>query len=261
MPTALKWVLVAIPVGIVAALAITPAFFSSAAAVGQGKDPILLPASKLSEQTCSDNVSIEIQGLFDRLDFSFKDPPDYTAEDDLGIYFKVTNSSCQAVDVTVEFHGSVSEATIYNRDPTDTAACLEGCTISAEGIFNGNVGWDLGKHPNTQEEYVVGTITITGPDGFVDQTSSDNTDTSAVWINIVNPVSEPPTSTPTPTPTATPTVTPTATATATPTNTPTPTATATVTRSPHTPTATRTVFDLPRPRLRAAARRDSHGID
>ncbi len=258
MSPALKWALIAIPAGVVAALAALATVSSSAPAAGHGPDVGRSPESGTAQQTCADDVSIEIQGLADRVDYSFKDPPDYTADDDLGIFFQVTNSSCQAVDLEVELVGSVSEATIHNRDPDDTNACLEGCTISAEGIFYGNVGWDLGRHPNTQQEYVVGTVKITGPDGFVDQTPSNNTHTSAAWINIVNPESATATSTPTPTPTATatPTATPTSTATSTPTPTPpatnthTPTPTATPTPTPpatntHTPTPTATPTPTP----------------
>ena len=260
MADALKWAFVAIPAGIVASLAILPAFFASAPAAGQGPEPVILPQAMPAHQNCTDDVSIEIQGLLDRVDFTLKDPPDYTADDDLGIYFAITNSSCQAVSVTVEFRGSVSDAVIVNRDTTDNDACLEGCTIAAEGIFYGNVGWDLAQHPNTQEEYVIGAISITEPADFVDQDESNNTDTSADWINIVNEESATPTPTPTPTatptatptttstPTPTPTVTPTPTATPSATNTPTPTPTATPTATPtitSTPTATPTVTPTP----------------
>ena len=232
MSTALKWIFLAMACAIVASTAVWLSLNTTAPVDGHGAVVREQPASELAQQTCTDDVSIEIQGLFDRLDFTFKDPPDYSEEDDLGIYFVITNSSCQAVDLKVEFRGSVSDAVIHNTDLTDSVACLNGCTIDAEQEFYGNVGWDLGRHPNTEKEYVVGTITITGPGGFVDQTSSNNTHTSTEWINIVNEVSATATPTPTPTatPTATPTVTPTPTATAT--ATPTPTATVTPTRRP-----------------------------
>ena len=222
MSTALKWIFLTMACAIVASTAVWLSLNTSAPVDGHGAEVREQPASELAQQTCTDDVGIEIQGLFDRLDFTFKDPPDYSEEDDLGIYFVITNSSCQAVDLKVEFRGSVSDAVIHNTDLTDSVACLNGCTIDAEQEFYGNVGWDLGRHPNTEKEYVVGTITITGPGGFVDQTSSNNTHTSTEWINIVNEVSA--TATPTPTPTATPTATPTVT--------PTPTATATATPTP-----------------------------
>ena len=227
MRSALKWAVVATPVGIIVLLAIIPVLVASGSEEGQGHDAGGAPVAMVGQQDCTDDVRIDMQGLFDRLDFTFKDPPDYTAEDDLGIYFQITNASCRAVDITVGFRGSVSDATIYNRDGVDKDACLEGCTISEGGVFYGNVGWDLGRHPNTRNEYVIGTITIDGPDDFTDETSSNNTATSTEWINIVNPVSA--TATPTPTPPSTSTPTPTATPAPAATNTPTPTPTATPT--------------------------------
>ena len=110
-------------------------------------------------------------------------------------------------------------------------------------------------------------MTITSPAGFTDVDPSNNTVTSAQYINIVNnpPYVPPatatptPTHTPTPTATATPTPTPEATATPTPeptpthtptptpTNTPTPAATPTPTPVPPTPTPTPTPEPTPTP--------------
>ena len=203
------------------------------AAGGANLPPPLAPAAGGNHQeSCVDDVEITMTegwDLFDRLDYTFKDPPDYDADDNLGIYYAVVNKSCdKAVTVTVELRGSVSDEVILNTDVEDVSACLEGCEIAAGATFDANVGWDLGKHPNTSKEYVVATITINSPSDFTDSDPSNNTFTSFRWINIVNdpPVVVP---TPTPTPTPTPAEEPTATPTPTPEPTPTPTATATPT--------------------------------
>ena len=222
-----------------------PALLVPQPAVGDVLAPDGAPASAVAQDTCSDDVSIEILGLADRIDWSFKDPPDYTSDDNLGIFFNLTNHSCQDVSITVAMKGSVSGATIYTTDSNDGHTCFSGCDIAAGETFDqGNVGWDLGRHPNAEKEYVVAKVTVNSPDGFTDVDPDNNTVTSAQFINIVNdpPVEPPdtPTQTPTATPTATPTPTPTATATATPTATPTPSATPT-----HTPTATATATPTP----------------
>jgi len=146
-------------------------------------------------QDCADDVSITISsqwGVIEPDTYTLKTPPDYKAGDDIRIYYDVTNSSCdKPVDVTVKLRGSESDAPIHNADATDDMACFEGCTINAGGTLYGNIGWDLGKHPNATGEKVVATVTITAPDGFVDADTSNNTATSAQSINIVNEEPEP----------------------------------------------------------------------
>lgn len=146
------------------------------------------------QQDCQDDVSVTISsqwGVIERTTYTLKDPPDYKAGDDIGIYYDVTNSSCGDVTVTMDLKGSVSNATIHNIDATDDMACLEGCTINSGDTLNGSVGWDLGKHPNTTGEKVVATVTVTAPDGFVDANPDNNSATSAQSINIVNEEPDP----------------------------------------------------------------------
>ena len=145
-----------------------------------------------SQQSCVDDVSVTISsqwGVVERTTYTLKDPPDYRAGDDIGVYYDVTNSSCHNVTVTVELKGSVSKATIHNADATDDMACLEGCTINAGDTLNGNVGWDLSKHPNATGEKVVATVTVDTPSDFSDTDTSNNSATSTQAINIVNEVS------------------------------------------------------------------------
>ena len=160
------------------------------AAGGASPAPVETP-QRPAQQGCDrdDDVSVAISdqwGLFERTTYILKDPPDYKAGDDIGIFYDITNSSCRDVRVTVDLKGSVSKATIHNIDDTDDMACLEGCTINAGDTLNGNVGWDLGKHPNATDEKVIATVTVTAPAGFVDANPGNNSATSAQAINIVN---------------------------------------------------------------------------
>ena len=192
---------------------------------------------------CSGDVSIKIIGLSDRITYTLKDPPDYSKDDNLGIYYQVDYSGSCEFEITIELRGSVSKAVIGNTDPEDGMACLTGCDIADVAGTILQVGWDLANHPNTQSEHVIAAVTVDSSSNFTDTDASNNSATSEKSINIVNEEPEA-TATPTPTVTATPTLTPTATATATPTATPTPTATATATATPG-PTATATPTATP----------------
>ena len=274
MPAVLKWAIV-MSVATTALLSvILPALLVPQPAAGDAIAPDSAAAMAVAQDTCTDDVSIVIDsqwGLSDPNNFyQLKDPPDYKDGDNVEIYFDVNNHSCQAVTVTVAMTGSVSEATIYTSALDDSQTCFSGCDIDAGKFFTGLVEWDLARHLNANKEHVVASITIDSPADFTDVDTSNNTVTSAQYINIVNdppvqppdtptptptatpvptatPTPEPtPTPTPTPEPTATPTPTPTATPTPTPTNTPTPTPTATPTPTPtHTPTPTATPTPTP----------------
>jgi len=161
---------------------------------GQASMPAEVAEGAVLQQDCTDDVSVTISsqwGVIERTTYTLKDPPDYKAGDDIGIYYDVTNSSCRNVTVTVALKGSVSEATIHNIDATDDMACLEGCTINSGVTLNGSVGWDLDKHPNATGEKVVATVTVTAPDGFIDANPDNNTATSTQAINIVNEEPDP----------------------------------------------------------------------
>ena len=163
------------------------------AAGGAALAPVETP-QRAAAQDCVDDVSVTISsqwGVIERTTYTLKDPPDYKTGDDIGIYYDVTNSSCRDVMVTVGLKGSVTGNTIHNIDLTDDMACLKGCTISASSTLNGNVGWDLSKHPNATGEHVVATVTVTAPDGFADANPDNNSATSAQSINIVNEEAEP----------------------------------------------------------------------
>ena len=151
--------------------------------------PVRIPERAAQQQSCVDDVSITIQGLADiNNEYVLLDPPDYADGDDIRIYYDVTNSSCREVTVTVELEGSVSGATIHDADGS-SAPCLDGCTIAAGATQQSNAQWDLGKHPNATGEKVVATVTIDAPSDFSDADTSNNSDTSADAINIVNEVS------------------------------------------------------------------------
>ena len=226
----------------VIALAVVAASPASGADSPLGRDT----GVGLAQEACSGDVSISIQGLADpNNNYQLKDPPDYKAEDDVRIYFKVNYSDDCDVDITVELRGSVSDAVIGNADP-DGEACLSGCNIADVAGSLLQVSWDLENHPNTQGEYVIATVTVDSSSNFTDTDASNNSATSTKFINIVNeepaetatPTPVPPTPTPTPVPpTHTPTpVPPTATPTPVPpTPTPTPLPTVALTVSEETP--------------------------
>lgn len=259
MPSILKWAVLSAAATTAILGVFLPALVVPQPAVGDALPPDGTPAPAVAQGTCNgtDDVSIEILGLsdFDN-NYELKDPPDYQGGANIWIYFDATNHSCQEVSVTVNMTGSVSGATIYTTTDDDSQTCFSGCNITAEGTFSGSVGWDLSRHPNAQKEHVIASITITAPDNFADEDTSNNTVTSAQFINIVNDPPVEPANTPTPTPepteeptptpepTETPTPEPTEEPTATPTATPTPTLTPTPT---HTPTPTPTPTNTPTP--------------
>jgi uncharacterized membrane protein len=150
--------------------------------------------SAAPQRDCVDDVSVTISsqwGVIERTTYTLKDPPDYKAGDDIGIYYDITNSSCREISVTVGLRGSISGAVIHNTDDTDDMACLEGCTVTAGDVLYGNAGWDLAQHPNATGEKVIATVTVTAPDGFVDANPDNNSATSAQSINIVNEEPDP----------------------------------------------------------------------
>ena len=234
-----------------------PALLVPQPAVGDALAPNSARASVVAQETCSDDVGIQYWGLGDPANGGFlKDPPDYAAGDVIEMYYDLYNNSCTDLSIMVELRGSVSDALIQNGDPNpDQYACLSGCVIpsSSRNQFI-RVIWDLGKHPNADEEHVVASITVTAPGDFVDEDTSNNTATSAQFINIVNdpPVEPPDTPTPTLEPTDTPTPEPTDTPTPEPTLTPEPTETPTPESTP-TPEPTETPTPEPTP-----ARRNLH---
>ena len=228
-----------------------PALLVPQPAVGDALAPNSARASVVAQETCSDDVGIQYWGLGDPANGGFlKDPPDYAAGDVIEMYYDLYNNSCTDLSIMVELRGSVSDALIQNGDPNpDQYACLSGCAIpsSSRNQFI-RVIWDLGKHPNADEEHVVASITVTAPGDFVDEDTSNNTATSAQFINIVNdpPVEPPDTPTPTLEPTDTPTPEPTDTPTPEPTLTPEPTETPTPESTP-TPEPTETPTPEPTP--------------
>ena len=160
---------------------------------GAAVAPVETP-QRAAQQTCVDDVSIDVEGLVDfnnSPSYALLEPPNYAEGDSIRIYYRVTNSSCREVTVTVALTGSASGATIHDAD--GSISCASGCVIPANDNTTGigNIQWDLGKHPNATGEKVVATVTITAPDGFVDADTSNNTATSAQSINIVNEEPEP----------------------------------------------------------------------
>ena len=153
-----------------------------------------------------------------------------------------------ALTIAIQFSGSVSEAVI-NDSSDDGNDCLTECEIAAKTRLEyQNILWDLALHPNAQKERVVASITINAPDDFGDVDPTNNSVTSAQFINIVNdpPVEPPDTPTPTLEPTDTPTPEPTDTPTPEPTLTPEPTETPTPQSTP-TPEPTETPTPEPTP--------------
>ncbi len=188
----------------------------------------------LANEACSGDVSISIMGLYDRPGYTFKDPPDYSKEDNLGIFYQVTYSGSCEFNITVELRGSVSDAAIGNTDPEDDIACLTGCDIADVAGTYLQAGWDLAIHPNTQNEFVIATVTVDSSSNFNDTDATNNSATSERYINIVNEEPEP-TATPTPDPSPEPTAEPTAEPTSEPAPEPAPEPTAEPTTTPVQP--------------------------
>ena len=147
--------------------------------------PAEIAEGAASQQSCADEVSITVDGVWEGFTYTLADPPDYANGDDIWIAYTVTNDSCGDVTVTVALAGSVSKATIHDADGS-TAPCADGCPIPAESSEYGTVQWDLSKHPNATGEKVVATVTIDAPSDFSDVDTSNNSNTSADSINIVN---------------------------------------------------------------------------
>ena len=228
-----------------------PALLVPQPAVGDALAPDSTPASGMAQDTCTDDVSISIDpnwGLGDPSTGTLKDPPDYSEGEDIAIYYTLENASCTALTIAIQFSGSVSEAVI-NDSSDDGNDCLTECEIAAKTRLEyQNILWDLALHPNAQKERVVASITINAPDDFGDVDTTNNSVTSAQFINIVNdpPVEPPDTPTPTLEPTDTPTPEPTDTPTPEPTFTPEPTETPT---PESTPTPEPTETPTPEPTL------------
>ena len=253
MPSILKWAVLSAAATTAILVVFLPALLVPQPAVGDALAPDSASALEMAQPTCADDVSVFIDpewGLAEPDTGNLKDPPNYSEGEDIAIYYTLENASCTALTITVQFSGSVS-GVVINDSSDDGNDCLTECEIPANTRLEyQNILWDLALHPNAQKEHVVASITITSPDDFVDEDTSDNTVTSAQFINIVNdpPVEPPATPTPTPEPTATPTPEPTDTPTPQPTPTPVPTDTPTPepTKEP-TPTPEPTEEPTPTP--------------
>ena len=143
-----------------------------------------------NQDTCADDVSIANWGPIDSSFQGVKDPPDYSGDDEIWIYYDIENYSCQEVEVIVEVRGSQTGAIIRNSDDT-LADCVSGCEVpprntDGAGYYGGSMKWDLANHPAVNGEYVVITVTITGPADFTDSNLSNNTSTSEDFINVVS---------------------------------------------------------------------------
>ena len=139
--------------------------------------------------SCVDDVSIEVLDPADvNFGYFLKDPPDYTAEAEIRIYYTVSNHSCQDVEIRVELRGSQSGAIIHNGDDAPDL-CLEECVIEPEGASYGKVLWDLAQHPEVAGEQVVATISVLSPEGFTDLDAGNDSATSEAGINVKPSVS------------------------------------------------------------------------
>ena len=159
---------------------------------GAALAPVQTPQRAAAQQSCVDDVSIIVNGVYDtiRPDYGLNTPPDYADGDSIWIGYTVTNTSCEGVTVTVVLTGSESEKTIHVKS-SSADLCTTGCTVLASGTAMGWDRWDLGKHPNTDGEKVVATVTVTAPADFDDTKPSNNSATSTQAINIVNEVPAP----------------------------------------------------------------------
>ena len=159
---------------------------------GAALAPAPTPQSAAPQPDCTADNDVGVTAPWvGELDYSLKTPPDYSGDDQIFIYYDVTNYSCEEVTVTLALTGSVSGATIHVASSGTGENCTEGCDIGAGEPHYGSVEWDLGRHPNTTNEEVVATVTVTAPDGFVDTNPDNDTATSTQAINIVNEEPEP----------------------------------------------------------------------
>ena len=148
-------------------------------------------AASANQDTCADDVKIKVWDPADpQLNYRLKDPPDYSGDDEIRIYYDVHNVGCRDVSVVVELHGSQTGALIHNADPASDH-CPDGCTIAAGEQHYGNVRWDLNQHPAATDERVVATVIVTAPKDFNDADPTNDTSTSDLGINIL-PEGDPP---------------------------------------------------------------------
>ena len=195
---------------------------------------------------CADDVSISVLDPVDVSYYGLDDPPDYSGDDEIYIFYDIENHSCREVRVQVALKGSQSGDAIYNADDSFDH-CLEGCSIAAGEAYYGGIQWDLTRHRAVQGEGVIVGVTILAPSDFTDADPDNNRSRSAAGINVTATGSAVTTATPKPpTPTATLTQTPSPEPTPTPTPTPEPTPTPTPTPEP-TPTPTPTPEPTPTP--------------
>ena len=143
-----------------------------------------------AQDDCIDDVRIANWGPGTASNY-LDEPPDYSGDDEIWIYYEIENHSCQEITATVEVRGSQSRAIIRNLDDS-LGHCLPKCTIDAwntthgAGYYGGGMKWDLANHPAVNGEYVVITVTITGPAGFTDTDLSNNSSRSEDFINVVS---------------------------------------------------------------------------
>ena len=148
-------------------------------------------AASANQDTCADDVKIKVWDPADpQLNYNLKDPPDYSGDDEIRIYYDVHNVGCRDVSVVVELHGSQTGALIHNADPASDH-CPDGCTIAAGEQHYGNVRWDLNQHPAATDERVVATVIVAAPKDFNDADPTNDTSTSDLGINIL-PDGDPP---------------------------------------------------------------------
>ena len=148
-------------------------------------------AASANQDTCADDLKIKVWDPADpQLNYNLKDPPDYSGDDEIRIYYDVHNVGCRDVSVVVELHGSQTGALIHNADP-ESDHCPDGCTIAAGEQHYGNVRWNLNQHPAATDERVIATVIVTAPEDFNDADPTNDTSTSDLGINIL-PEGDPP---------------------------------------------------------------------
>ena len=231
------WILGAVSI-LTAALAICGATFGIAQADWNQDSPGTVGNPTAAGNLCVDDVSISVLDPVDVSYYDLADPPDYSGDDEIYIFYDIENHSCREVQVQVALKGSQSSDAIYNADDSFDH-CLEGCNIAAGEAYYGGIQWDLTRHRAVQGEGVIVGVTILAPSDFTDADPDNNRSSSAASINVtatgsavITATPKPTTATPTPEPTLTPTPTPTPPPTATPTPAPEPTSTPTPTPPP-----------------------------
>ena len=72
-----------------------------------------------TQGSCVDDVRIEVWDPADpNNNYYLKDPPNYSGDDEIRIYYDVYNDSCTEVGLRVDLVGSESGATILNAEMT-----------------------------------------------------------------------------------------------------------------------------------------------